>query len=226
MLDQFLEGSNYYDYPSFEVALYSLFLALILSTTIALTYKFTYSGVSFSNSFFQAMILSSLVTAMIMMAVANNIAVGFGIMGAVAIIRFRTNIQNPRNIVFIFSTLSIGIATGVHGYAVAIAGTLLFCVGSFLLSFYRHVPNTTLKYQINFQINNSLVLAQCEAQMKHFGVEYEMGDIKFGREQLDKYAYAIELGAETNPLQFFEALKAVEGVSDLNVIKKKFSEQL
>lgn len=143
MFDNLFEGESvYYEYPSFEVAIFSLLLAFVLSSVIAFTYKYTYKGKTLPNHFFQAIILSSIVTSMIMMAVGNNLAVGFGIIGAVSIIRFRTIIRDTRNIIFMFAGLSIGIATGVYGYSIAIAGTIIYCVVAALLSYssYGYAP--------------------------------------------------------------------------------------
>lgn len=134
-ISRFFDGVRYYDFPSFEVALFSLMLAFLLSGALAMVYRWTYEGSDFPNHFFQGMVLSSTVSSMIMMAVGNNLAVGFGIIGAVAIIRFRMNVQNPRNIIFMFAALSIGIATGVYGYAVAVAGTSMFCLISVVLHY-------------------------------------------------------------------------------------------
>ena len=107
MLQNFLEGVNYYDFPSLEVAVFSLMLAFTLSSSIALTYHFTFQGSNFPNYFFQAIVLSSIVTSMIIMSVGNNLAVGFGIIGAVAIIRFRTVISDPRKIIFMDKAIYI-----------------------------------------------------------------------------------------------------------------------
>ncbi len=133
MIDNFLEGGRYYQFPSFEVAIYSVLLALVLSSVIAFTYKFTYKGKSFPNNFFQAMILGAIATSMIMMAVGDNIAVGFSIIGVIAIIRFRIQFQNTRNIIFIFAAISVGVATGAYGYSIAIAGTVIFSLVAILL---------------------------------------------------------------------------------------------
>lgn len=147
-IEGFFEGVKYYDFPSFEVALFSMLLAFLLSATVAMTYRFTFRGEDFPNHFFQSMVLSSTVSAMIIMAVGNNLAVGFGIIGAVAIIRFRTNIQNPRNIIFMFESLSIGIATGVYGYSIAMAGTAIFCLIAMVLHFSVY-GERKVKYELN-----------------------------------------------------------------------------
>ena len=89
MLDEYLSSTGYFEFPSFFVAIFTILLAMVLSTVIALTYKFTYQEETFPNKFFQAIVLSSTVSAMVMMAVGDNLAVGFGVLGAVSIIRFR-----------------------------------------------------------------------------------------------------------------------------------------
>ena len=95
------------------MAAYSLVLCFVLSNIIAFTYEKTFQGLSYSRNFVQAMILGSLVVAVAMMAIGNNLARGLGMMGALTIIRFRTNLKDPRDIIFIFASLATGMAAGV-----------------------------------------------------------------------------------------------------------------
>ncbi|MFY0600593.1 MAG: DUF4956 domain-containing protein [Cyclobacteriaceae bacterium] len=225
MFDLFLEGNKYYDYPSFEVAIYSLLLALVLSATMAFTYKFTYAGDHFSKSLFQAMILSSLVTGMIMMAVGNNLAVGFGIIGAVAIIRFRTNIQNPRNIIFMFGALSVGITTGVYGYAVAVAGTGLFCVTAFVLNFSDYKVTVADFYEIECGIAEKNALLLFQEKLEEISSSIELQDIRERFEKPERYTFAIMLKNGVTIQDAFSELK-LEGVDDLKINRKRINEQL
>lgn len=91
-----------------------------------------------------------------MMAVGNNFAVGFGIIGAVAIIRFRTLIRDPRNIIFMFAGISVGIAAGVYGYSIAVAGTIVYCIVAVLLSIssYGHPPEFDYDVTIDYSVKN------------------------------------------------------------------------
>lgn len=72
---------------------------------------------------------------MVMMAIGDSLARGLGAFGALAIIRFRTRIQDARNIIFIFAALSVGLAIGVFGYTISFVGTILFCSGALLLHY-------------------------------------------------------------------------------------------
>jgi uncharacterized membrane protein YhiD involved in acid resistance len=62
------------------------------------------------------------------MAIGNNLAAGLGILGTLAIIRFRTPIRDPRDIIFLFACLANGIACGASVFPVAIVGTIFFCI--------------------------------------------------------------------------------------------------
>ncbi len=124
-----------YEYPTLVNVLYSLIWAFVLSSIIAITHKITYTGGQYPRNFFQAIALGSIVAAMVMMAIGDSLARGLGAFGALAIIRFRTRIQDARNIIFIFAALSVGLAIGVFGYTISFVGTLLFCSGALLLHY-------------------------------------------------------------------------------------------
>lgn len=212
VIQDFLSGSVYYDLPSFEVAVFSLLLGFVLSTCLAFTYRLTFRGKIFPNHFFQAMILSSLVTGMIMMAVGNNFAVGFGIIGAVAIIRFRTLITDPRNIIFMFAAISIGIATGVKGYAIAVAGTALFCLVSFLLYW---SPFGTIHFRYRLVLVTSenttgpakMIVANGKSVSHRSTRKLEGG--------LERNDFLIELDSEEDKRILFRELSAHEGVVEV-----------
>jgi uncharacterized membrane protein YhiD involved in acid resistance len=104
--------------------------SFILSLFLVGTYYNTSNKSSNSENinYLQSLILMPSVAAMIMQSIGNSIALGFGIFGALAIIRFRTNIADLKDIAFIFCAMAIGIACGVNSFIVAIVGTILFCV--------------------------------------------------------------------------------------------------
>ncbi len=225
MWDSFLDES-FYEFPSFEVALFSLLLAFALSTVIAFTYKFTYRGVAFSGNFFQAMILASIATATIIMAVGNNLAVGFGIVGAIAIIRFRTRIGEPRNIIFIFAAIGVGIASGVYGYAIAVAGTLIFCLVAIILYYSPYSKALLFQYEINFSITdkNALIFV-LEFFEKHCDHSYLMS-LDEGKGGIERYEYLVALKEGTDQVTVYRALILMEGVSNVSVERKNYFEQL
>lgn len=92
---------------------------------ISLLYQWTYKGSSYAPSFVRSLIFMSMITAVVMLAIGNNLATAFGLVGAMSIIRFRTAVKDPQDIVFVFFALAIGLAAGVGMFMVAIAGTVV-----------------------------------------------------------------------------------------------------
>jgi hypothetical protein len=100
----------------------STLIAFLLAHLVAIVYSRCHRGISYSSTFVQSLVLGGVVTCMLMMAVGNNLVWGIGIVGTLAIIRFRTNLRDPRDMVFIFAALASGIAAGVGAYTVGFVG--------------------------------------------------------------------------------------------------------
>jgi uncharacterized membrane protein YhiD involved in acid resistance len=79
------------------------------------------------------MILASMVVSMIIMVVGNSLARGLGILGSLAIVRFRTPVRDTRDMTFLFACLGIGIACGSAVYGVAVIGAVMFSATAMLL---------------------------------------------------------------------------------------------
>jgi len=101
------------------------------------------------------MALISIVAATVMQAVGDSLARGLGMLGALAIIRFRTNLDNPLSITYMFASLAVGISCGVFGFTIAFAGTLTFCAAALLLH-YSHFWGTE-SLRGNFRVNLDLI---------------------------------------------------------------------
>lgn len=121
--------------PALIAIVFTVLCSLVLGVLIAFTYEKTSKTVDRSDHFLQAMVLITIVAATIMQAIGDSVARGLGMLGALSIIRFRTTVRNPRNIVFMFGAIAAGIACGVFGFVIAIVGTIGFCITAFLLNF-------------------------------------------------------------------------------------------
>ncbi len=115
--------------------IYTVLLSFLLASIIAITYERTFRGLSYSRNFVQAMILGGIVAGMVMQAIGDNLARGLGMLGALAIIRFRTSFKDPRDIIFMFAAVASGIACGVFGFGIAVVGSLGFCLAAVFLHF-------------------------------------------------------------------------------------------
>ena len=87
-----------------QAVLVSMLLAFAATVAIAVSYILTYRGLSYSRSYVQALVVGGIVAAMLMLAIGNSLARGIGIVGTLALIRFRTNLRDPLDMVFIFAS--------------------------------------------------------------------------------------------------------------------------
>lgn len=104
----------------------SILAAWLMGQAISEVYRFIHRGRDVSSAFVQALVVGGIVGAMLMLAIGNSVARGIGIVGALALIRFRTNLSNPLDMVFIFASFAGGIAAGTGNIVTGALGTVLF----------------------------------------------------------------------------------------------------
>ncbi len=148
----FLSTNNYSENPTAVGITITVLSSFFLSSLVAITYTWTTESIEKSNNMLQTMVLISIVAAMVMQAIGDSLARGLGMMGALAIIRFRTKLDNPRNMAFVFSSIAIGIACGVYGFTIALIGTLGFCAAAIIFRFAKLGTNEKLTGSLKFQI--------------------------------------------------------------------------
>ena len=103
-------------------------LAFILGLFIFFVYKKTYTGVMYSSGFGVSLLGLTLVTTLIILAVTSNIILSLGMVGALSIVRFRTAIKEPLDIVFLFWSIAAGIVLGAGLLPLAMLGSLFIGV--------------------------------------------------------------------------------------------------
>ena len=84
-----------YDIPQMML---SLFMALALGCLIYLVYKRFYAGVIYSRSFAVTLVGMTVLTCMVTLAISTNIVISLGMVGALSIVRFRTAIKDPMDL--------------------------------------------------------------------------------------------------------------------------------
>lgn len=110
-----------------------LAVALLVGLFIFMIYKKTLTGVLYSDDFALTLVGLSLVTTLVIMAVTSNVVLSLGMVGALSIVRFRTAIKEPVEIVFLFWSLAVGIVIGAGMIPLAIIGSAI--IGVILLLF-------------------------------------------------------------------------------------------
>lgn len=110
---------------SSAVIIFNILLTFALSMFIAFVYKKTHRSVSYSQSFISSLIMMSVLSAVAMMILGNNLTRALGVLGVFTLIRFRTIVKDPKDATYLFFALAIGMAIGTNNYTIAIISTFL-----------------------------------------------------------------------------------------------------
>ncbi|MDO4499870.1 MAG: DUF4956 domain-containing protein [Erysipelotrichaceae bacterium] len=108
-----------------QTILANLLAALIVGLVIYVTYGISHMGTIYSRKFNVSLIVLTVLTAMALTVIGNNMAMSLGMVGALSIVRFRTAIKDSRDTVFIFWAIIAGICCGAQDYIVASLGSAI-----------------------------------------------------------------------------------------------------
>ena len=121
----FLEGS------ATQISIPGIFLVLGFSLVVAgyiyIIYKKCYIGVIYSHNFNVALAMMTIISAMIIATISSNITLSLGMVGALSIVRFRTAIKDPIDLIFLFWAVAAGITVGARLWVMVLLGNL--CIG-------------------------------------------------------------------------------------------------
>jgi len=231
MLD-FSSLNNNTDNPGLMMSLFTVLFSLVLSSLIAFTYEKTSRGVHRPDQFIQALILIAIVSATVMQAIGDSLARGLGMLGALAIIRFRTTLTNPRNMVFMFAAIASGISCGVLGFTIAITGTAIFCAAAFILriSPFSHATDLSGSVRVILPPDTAYTHKDIQTILKphcrsYFLIKYRFfSDIE--KQEKIEYEYEVKLKEEEEGLKLVADLKTLEQVEDIKISVRDREEKI
>jgi len=194
-------------------------VALLCSVFISYFYKKTYNGPGYLNSFANALILLSLITAVVIMIIGNNLARAFGLVGAMSIIRFRTAVKETHDIVYIFFSLTIGMAAGVGLHSLAILGTLFIGLVSYVISKMDSENGEKKNTLLEFQLENGSKEITTEYQniISKYTKKVKLLNIKTLDNQKMLVSYYIRFKKNNQNIDLVNQLQNIEGIKNITL---------
>ena len=205
---------------SVEHLLLCVGLCFVLSLYIILIYRLTYSGVLYSRRFALSLMVLSLVTSVVILAISSNVVLSLGMVGARSIVRFRTAIKDPMDTVFMFWSIVAGIITGAGYVTVAILATLLVGV------FFMVIHLVTGRMNSNTYLVVIRYTQQAENAVRSRLNSLGKVKLKSRNENLEETEIVVEAKLTQKNMDALSALLDVEGVADVNVISYNGSTML
>lgn len=132
MNDWFLRGDYGLTPTNYATLAIGLLLAFASGHAVAWTYMFTHTGLSYSRSYVNTLILMPVIVALVMMILANNLVVAFGLMAIFAMVRFRSILRDTLDTAYVLAVIVIGLACGTLKFTSAIIG----CLATLAIMFY------------------------------------------------------------------------------------------
>lgn len=117
----------------FERVITALLATIAVALMIYVFYRLTFKGVLYTRNYNVGLVMTSMVTTLIILPITSNVLLALGMVGALSLIRFRTPIKDPMDLVFMFWAIAVGVACGAGFYMVALVGSPI--IGFFVLGF-------------------------------------------------------------------------------------------
>src|SRR2546422_6180168 len=131
--DWFFQGDFGSGPPNWPAMILGLLLAFGCGHIMAWVYMLTHSGLSYSRSFVNSLIIMPVIVSLVMMVLSNNLVTAFGMMAVFAIVRFRNILRDTLDTSYVLIVIVLGMAAGTQKFASAILGTAIVAIAMLYL---------------------------------------------------------------------------------------------
>ncbi len=122
-------------HPTLLESVVAILASFVFGQILAWSYERTYRGLSYSTNVTHSIILSSMSAALVILAMKHSIVAGLGLLAALSMVRFRTTLKAPKDLVFVMAAITLGIASGANALIPASVG----CVSFSIVAMYLHM---------------------------------------------------------------------------------------
>src|ERR1043165_763935 len=149
MMDWFLRGDYGAAPTNYTAVLIALLLSFVCGHTIAWVYVFTHTGLSYSRSYVNTLILMPVIVALVMLVLANNLVLAFGLMAIFAMVRFRSILRDTLDTAYVLAVIVIGLACGTLKFSSAVIG----CLATMAIMFYFWLTGFGTRHRYDLILN-------------------------------------------------------------------------
>ena len=182
-------------------------LAFLIGIFIFYVYKKTFSGVMYSSSFGVTLVALTMITTLVILAVTSNVVLSLGMVGALSIVRFRTAIKEPLDIVFLFWAIAVGIVLAAGMIPLAVIGSIV--IGVVLLVFVNRKSH----------FNPYLIVINCDSHASEENAKNYLKDkvnkctVKSKTAQSGSVELTLEIRLKDDNTDFINELSSMNGIN-------------
>jgi hypothetical protein len=149
MSDWFLSGDYGVVPTNYASLIIALLLAFVCGHAIAWMYMFTHTGLSYSRSYVNTLIIMPVIVALVMLVLANNLVIAFGLMAIFAMVRFRSILRDTLDTAYVLAVIVMGLACGTLKFTSAIIG----CALTLAIMFYFWATSFGARHRYDLILN-------------------------------------------------------------------------
>jgi len=191
--------------------LLSLVVSIIMGAVIYLIYRQFFTGVVFSRSFAVTLVGMTILTCMVTLAISTNIVISLGMVGALSIVRYRTAIKDPMDLLYIFWAITTGITVGAGMYLLAMVAAVVM-VALFYIFYRNQQAGKVYIVVIHYHHDETEEkILQSFGKMKYF---LKAKTVRKGLIEL-----SVEVFCKDENLSFTDKIQALEDVDDVTLIQ-------
>ena len=203
--------SGAFDGASLTSIALGLLTAVIMGALIYFIYSKFFVGVIYSRSFAITLVGMTVLTAMVTLAISTNVVISLGMVGALSIVRFRTAIKDPLDLLYLFWAITTGITAGANMYLLAAITAVVMITIIFL--FYHKQQKGRIYIAVIHYLDDEAgdQVIRTFGRMKYF--------IKSKTVRKGKTEMAVEVYCKNNDTLFLDRIRDIDGVEDATLIQ-------
>ncbi|MBA9029350.1 DUF4956 domain-containing protein [Peribacillus huizhouensis] len=189
-------------------SLLGLLSAFLLGLFVYAVYKKTFNGVIYSHSFNISLMIMSMATALVIMGISLNVLLSLGMVGALSIVRFRTPIKDPMDLVYLFWSIIIGILCGAGFILLSVIGSI--SIGIVLIVFANKITVQN-PYLVVVKFNSEATGQEIETILKENSKKFSLKSKSMMMTNETEATY--EVRVKENDSEIINSIARVKGVS-------------
>ncbi len=186
-------------------------LSVFIGILIYKIYGHYFGGVVFSSSFAVTLVGMTVLSCMLTLAISSNIVISLGMVGALSIVRYRTAIKDPMDLLYLFWSISEGITLGAGVYSLALA-TLVVML--FVIHLFYNRRKKGVIYILVAHYETGISGDEIIRAVKKMKYQMKSKTIRGNLTEL-----TLELLCKNPSTVFLEQIKAIDGVQDVTLIQ-------
>ena len=193
-----------------------LAVSLLLGLGIFLVYRHCFIGVVYDHSFNISLVVMTILTAVIIVTISSNVMLSLGMVGALSIVRYRTAVKSPMDLMFLFWAITTGIAVGATYYYIAALAFLFVAVTFAAL---RQLQSSDHTYML---VVNYDPATHADEEVRRRRAKHKIS-VRSKIIRGDSAELTIEVILKNDNVNLADSVSSVKGVRDVTLVQYRGS---